>query len=227
MNKNPAPHGCDFFDVDHTIVNGSTGLQSLLTGIELQILPWRTLYSVPKLYLQYNYGSLDTRAATQCIRDLKGIEKTDVQNIGELNYRKRIRSKIFTEAEACIAHRASLGRTIVLLTSSFTHVIEPLARHLCVEHVLANELLYDQDRTSGYLREPFLFGEEKKVQALAFMAVHGFTPQECSFFTDSINDRSLLDIVGEPVAVNPDRRLRKRARAQQWRIEIFRSFRQG
>jgi HAD superfamily hydrolase (TIGR01490 family) len=224
MKEAQTPYGCDFFDVDHTIVDGSTGLQSLVTGIELQILPLNILYSIPKLYLQYNFGSLDIRIAAQCIQDLKGIPKADVLKIGEQNYRKRIQPRIFKDAQACIAQRTASGRMIVFITSSFIHVIQPLALYLNVDHVLANALLYDNDRTSGYLREPFLFGEEKKIQALKFMETHGISPMNCSFYTDSYNDRSLLEIVGEPVVVNPDYRLRKIARTRNWKIETFSEY---
>jgi putative phosphoserine phosphatase / 1-acylglycerol-3-phosphate O-acyltransferase len=224
MKEVHTPKGCDFFDIDHTIVDGSTSLQSLVTGIELQILPLSIMYSIPKLYMQYSFGSLDIRIAAQCIQDLKGLPKADVLKIGEQNYVKRIRPRIFKEAEECIAQRASSGRMIVLITSSFTHVIQPLALHLHTEHVFANALLYDNDRTSGYLKEPFLFGEEKKIQALKFMETHEISPLDCSFFTDSYNDLSLLEIVGEPVAVNPDRRLRKIARARNWKIEKFSEY---
>ncbi|MFA6469716.1 MAG: HAD-IB family hydrolase [Bacteroidota bacterium] len=221
MKETLPSNGCDFFDVDHTIVDGSTSLQSLITGIELQMLPLRILYSIPKIYLQYYFGSLDTSVASRCIKELEGMPKSDLQQIGEQNFRKRIRPKIFKDAELCIAERISSGRKIVLITSSFTHVVEPLAMSLHVEHILANTLVIDRDLTSGYIQEPFLFGIEKKVQALAFMDSHGFLPQECSFFTDSVNDLPLLDIVGEPVVVNPDYRLRKIARERNWKIEKF------
>ncbi|HAP35108.1 MAG TPA: hypothetical protein DCQ28_03885 [Bacteroidetes bacterium] len=224
MKEILAPNGIDFFDVDHTIVDGTTGLQSIVTGIELQILPLSILYSIPKLYLQYNFGSLDIRIAAQCIQALKGIPKADVLKIGTQNFRKRTFPRIFKDAEKCIAQRALSGRMIVLITSSFAHLIQPLASYLHVEHVLSNALLYDNDRTSGYLQEPFLFGGEKKTQALKFMETHGISPLDCSFYTDSYNDLSLLEIVGEPVAVNPDYRLRKIARTRNWKIEKFSEY---
>jgi HAD superfamily hydrolase (TIGR01490 family) len=219
-----APNGIDFFDVDHTIVNGTTGLQSIVTGFELQILPLSILYSIPKLYLQYNFGSLDVRIASQCIQALKGIPKADLLKMGEKNFEKRTRPRIFKDAEKCISQRALAGRIVVLITSSFNHLIQPLASYLHIKHVLTNALLYDNDLTSGYLQEPFLFGEEKKIQALKFMETHKISPLDCSFYTDSYNDLSLLEIVGDPVAVNPDYRLRKIARARNWKIEKFSEY---
>ncbi|MFZ4622144.1 MAG: HAD family hydrolase, partial [Bacteroidota bacterium] len=202
-------------------VDGTTGLQSLLTGIGLKILPLSVLYSVPKLVWQYNYGRFDTGAATKYFRDLAGISKEDVMMIGSVNYRKRVQPAIFREARECIAYRKSLGRTVVFLTSSFSHIVQPLADELKVEHVLSNRLLYENDRTTGFLEEPFIFGEEKRRAALSFMEEYGFSPKDCSFFTDSVNDSSLLEIVGEPVAVNPEPRLRKIACERGWKIERF------
>ncbi len=224
MHNKPVPFGCDFYDVDRTIINGTTGIQSLFTAIGLGILPVRILYTVPKLLWQYNYSTFDIRTAAKYFKDLAGVKKSELVTIGEVNFSARVRPKIYREAAECIAQRKAMGRTAVFLSSSFIHILRPLAEHLDVEHILANEMLVTGDRTTGFLREPFLFGEEKKTQALAFMAARNCAPEDCSFFTDSIHDRSLLEIVGEPVAVNPDRRLRKLAAERGWRIERFKGY---
>lgn len=218
------PNGCDFYDVDRTIIDGTTGIQSLFTAIGLGILPVRILYTLPKLLWQYNYSTFDTRTAAKYFRDLAGVKKSELVTIGEVNFSSRVRPKIFRKAAEHIAERKALGRTAVFLSSSFIHILRPLAEHLQVEHILANELLLSGDRTTGFLREPFLFGDEKKHQALAFMKARNCPPESCSFFTDSIHDHPLLEVIGEPVAVNPDRRLRKLAAERGWRIEQFKEL---
>jgi len=53
-------------------------------------------------------------------------------------------------------------------------------------------------------------------------AERGVELSECAFYSDSMSDRPLLDLVGEPVAVNPDPRLAAHALRQRWRVEDWR-----
>jgi HAD superfamily hydrolase (TIGR01490 family) len=213
--------GYDFFDIDHTIVNASTGLQYALTGIKSGLLSKRILLAVPRLYLQYHFGEMDLQKARRAFREMKGLSRGVVQNLGEINFDKRIRGTIFLEAQQLINSLSTSGRGAVFITSSFHHVVNPLAEFLHVPDVLANSLVYENEITTGAVQEPFLFGIEKKRAALRFLQERNVSPIACSFHTDSINDRSLLEIVGKPVAVNPGWRLRKLAQERKWETVYF------
>jgi phosphoserine phosphatase len=63
-----------------------------------------------------------------------------------------------------------------------------------------------------------MFRGEKRNAVLAWLERTGADPRDCSFYSDSAYDLPLLEAVGRPVAVNPDRRLRRIARARGWEI---------
>ena len=213
--------GYDFFDIDHTVVDGSTGLLFALTGIRTRVLPARIFLSIPRMYWQYHFGAMDIHRARKAFRELEGISKDEIEHLGKLNFEKQVRGKIFTEAEHVIRTLSSSGRRIAFITSSFYHVVQPLADELHVKDVLANSLIYEHGITTGAVGEPFLFGKEKKNRALRFLQERGISPLHCSFYTDSANDISLLEVVGKPVVVNPSRSLRQIALSRNWEIVEF------
>jgi HAD superfamily hydrolase (TIGR01490 family) len=132
-----------------------------------------------------------------------------------------VRRRIYTEARELLAQRKTSGRQVVLATSSLDVIVRPLAEELGVDEVLAASFELAGDRFTGRLGGPPLFGVKKMRAVLEYIRQHGLTPDRCAFFSDSITDLPLLEVVGEPVAVNPDRRLRAVARRRGWRILRF------
>ncbi len=107
----------------------------------------------------------------------------------------------------------------MLLTSSSNYMAERVSQDLHFDGVLCNELEVDPDgfhtgRTVG----PLCFGPGKLTHALAEAERRHASLSECSFFTDSFSDLSVLEKVGRAVAVNPDRRLERTAKKRGWEI---------
>ena len=70
---------------------------------------------------------------------------------------------------------------------------------------------------------PIPYGENKRVLAEACAARVGAVLRDCTFYSDGISDRPLLEAVGHPVAVNPDPRLRRIARHHGWPVVRWRA----
>ena len=214
--------GIDFFDVDHTIVDSSTSLQFLWTGIRLGHFSPTTFLSVPLFLWQYYLSELDMNKVQRAMRGFGGFTDEELVHLGNLNFEHNIRPRIFDESELLFKSLKEQGRKLCFVTSSFFHAIQPLADHLQVNYVLANRMKYKDGRTSGEFQEPFLFGNEKKHQALSLIKQLHYSPEQCSFYTDSINDLALLEVIGTPVVVNPDKKLKRRATERGWKILSFR-----
>jgi HAD superfamily hydrolase (TIGR01490 family) len=214
--------GIDFFDVDRTVIDGASGVQFIITAIQQGILSSRILLSIPKFYWQYRFGEMDFNAMQQSFEGLKGISREVIFKIGVLNFENRLKNRIFGDAENMIKNLHSSGRKIAFVTSSFNHVVQPLAQYLSIDFVLSNSMEYKDGTTTGFFHKPFLFGEQKKYQTLELIHRQGVTPENCSFYSDSITDLPLLEAVGKPVAVNADAKLKKVAEERGWQIVRFR-----
>jgi phosphoserine phosphatase len=91
---------------------------------------------------------------------------------------------------------------------------------LKIEHVVSTVFEVDERGCfTGRAVQPLCLGEGKVTRARVLAEAHGFRFEDATFYSDSISDLPLLERVGEPVAVNPDPRLRRVAERRGWRIE--------
>ncbi len=144
--------------------------------------------------------------------------KSDVQDC----YREVIEPRCFGQAVACIdAHRAA-GLQVVLVTGSIDFIVEPLARRLRVTDVVAPSLVESDGRFTGELNGPPIGDEEKARRIRGFAKARDIDLSLSHAYGDSIADLPMLEQVGHPRVVNPDRALaavpeRKGWPTRQWR----------
>ena len=96
-----------------------------------------------------------------------------------------------------------------------------MARELGIDHVVCSELEVVDGRFTGQPVEPLCYGEGKITRARVLLDEYGIGFDKVSFFSDSITDLPLLAEVDVPVAVNPDRRLLRAARARGWQVQSW------
>ncbi len=118
-------------------------------------------------------------------------------------------------------HRSE-GRRVYIVSSSPEEVVRPLARHFGVSGVIATRAEVDEeDRYTGRLAF-YAYGPQK-AEALADLAERAGIDLSRSYaYSDSVTDLPMLEAVGNPVAVNPDKELRREAEERGWQIRDFR-----
>ncbi len=109
---------------------------------------------------------------------------------------------------------------VVLISASTQFAVQPVAEHLHVDF-LCTRLIDRDDELTGEVVDPPCYGAGKVVWAQRYAAEHGAALSDTYLYTDSHSDQPLLDVVGHPIAVNPDARLRRLARRRGWPIEMF------
>jgi HAD superfamily hydrolase (TIGR01490 family) len=211
----------DFFDVDHTIIRGSSGPLFLVKGVQHGLFPALTLAYIPYFFLRYYVGSLNAHSRDWHFSVLTGQSRQALEEVSRANFEK-LKALIYPGARSLIEQLKAAGRRVVLATSSLDLVVLPLAEHLGIKEVIATSLEFESGRCTGRLAEGPLLKEKKREKVYDFIRAHGGGWQDCAFYSDSINDISLLESVADPVAVNPDLRLRRVARKRGWRVLKFR-----
>jgi phosphoserine phosphatase len=88
--------------------------------------------------------------------------------------------------------------------------------------VICSELEIDLEGCfTGQIVEPLCYGPGKIERTLKVAERVGFRLDEASFYSDSITDLPLLEVVKAPIVINPDRRLRRIAVKRGWPIEAW------
>jgi HAD superfamily hydrolase (TIGR01490 family) len=207
-----------FFDVDHTITRGSTGRRFALAAARRGVIRLRNLAFLPFNYAAYRFGKGGTSFFEGEFPGIKGVEKGLLENISREVFERKTGKALRPELLELIASIKADGGSVVLATSSLDFIVRPLAELIGADAVLASVLEYEGGRCTGRLDGAALFGPAKRDAVLAYASARGVALADCAFYSDSIHDLPLLLEVGRPVAVAPDRRLRKEAALRGWDI---------
>ncbi len=127
---------------------------------------------------------------------------------------------VYDEAVSLIEEHKLAGRDIVIVSTSGTEVVEPIGAMLGADRVVATRLEIVDGKYTGEI-EYYAYAEEKARAIEDLAAERGYRLDECFAYSDSITDVHMLEVVGHPFAVNPDRDLRKVAASRGWPILVF------
>jgi HAD superfamily hydrolase (TIGR01490 family) len=214
-----------FFDLDKTVISKSSSLalsrpffraglvsrSALLRGIYAQIV---------YLMLGADEKRME-RAKDGMLALTKGWDRDEVEEVVREAIEDVVDPYIYQEALDLIALHRALGRQVYIVSSSPQEVVRPLAERLGVDHVIATRAEIEDGKYTGKLE--FYCYREKKAEAIAEVAKSEGIDLEHSYaYSDSATDLPMLETVGNPVAVNPDRELRKIAQQRGWKIRDFR-----
>ena len=210
------------FDVDHTLVNGSSGRHFIVSSIKEGVLPFSVLLSIPFIYLRYRLGRLKPSHINRELPQVKGVDRPTLDRIAEITYRKRLEPAIFDDAEKFLEELRNDNQEIAIATSSVDIIIAPLAERLKISTIISSSMEFDEENlcTGRFVDAP-IFGETKRIKVEGFLKERGIDPESCAFYSDSVYDLPLLEAIGKPVAVNPDYMLKRHAKQAGWEIKAF------
>jgi HAD superfamily hydrolase (TIGR01490 family) len=206
-----------FFDVDETIVRGNS---ARLYAMEA----WRrgdlTLWTSARLIwwaLLYRVGLLPMRGwMHRASRVLAGVDEARFAESARDLFRESMGRRLDPAVLERIVHHQDEGHHLVLLTATLRQVVIPLLERLGFHDILSNELIYEDGKILGGFVEPLCYGVGKVVRARDYLEKVGASFEESYFYSDSIADLPMLEAVGHPVVVNPEKALIEIARNRGW-----------
>ena len=214
------PQSAAFFDVDGTIVKTTIAHYYAYFRYRRLPLPVAPIWFVGYLAKCGYYSVLDkinrSRMNVIFYRSYRGMNSDAVKALSGDCFQKVMGPRRFQEAEACLSQHREEGRSIVLVTGSIDFIIKPLADRIGADHVLAPSLLEENGRFTGELSGPPVGDEEKALRIQEFARTHDVDLTASYGYGDSIADLPMLESVGFPVAVNPDKSLEATAIERGW-----------
>lgn len=209
-----------FFDVDKTIlaVNSSAGW--LKREVRSGHLGYWDAFRAAFWLALYGLGfSGIEKVIVDLSKKQRGIRASSIAERAERFWGEEVRFLIRAGARAVIEQHRARGDKIVLLTTAPSYLTACVAAELGATDYLCNCLEVVDGVFTGRMQQPLCFGAGKVAHATAYAAREGDSLAACTFYTDSYSDLPMLAAVGIPVAVHPDRRLRRFAQQRGWRIE--------
>jgi HAD superfamily hydrolase (TIGR01490 family) len=214
-----------FFDLDKTIISKSSSLALSRPMYRAGLVTRGQLVRGAYAQLVYALVGADEKKMDRLKEGMlqltKGWDREEVEQLVEDVLIDVIDPFVYQEAlDLMELHRAE-GRAIYIVSSSPEEVVRPLARHFGVAGVLATRARIVDGKYTGDL-EFYCYGEAKAEAIRELAAERGIDLDSSYAYTDAATDLPMLQAVGHPIAVNPDRDLRKEAEASEWEIRVFR-----
>lgn len=215
-----------FFDLDKTIIATSSAhalgkeflSQGVITPLEaFQISLAKTVFMVAG----QSSDSMDT-SRDQLASTIAGMPVEQIREIADHTIHSVIIPTIYSEARELISFHKEAGHDVIIVSASATDLVEPIAKKLGADSVIATELEVVDGTYTGTVLS-FNKGPEKAAAIHQLATTKGYDLAASYAYSDSATDLPMLESVGHPVAVNPDRVLRRTAVANEWEIRTFKN----
>src|SRR5204863_9648559 len=151
----------------------------------------------------------------------KGWEQTKVRQIVEETLEEVVEPIVYDEALDLINEHKAAGRLVFIVSASPEEIVAPLSRYLGVDAYLATRSTIDDEGRYAGTTEFYCYGPNKAEAMEAIAATNGISLADSYAYSDSATDIPMLEVVGHPVAVNPDRELQRAAREHEWEVRTF------
>lgn len=209
-----------FFDLDLTLLGRNSGRMWVRAELRGGHIGFRDAARAGVWLLRYHLGSAElTGPMLEAIATLEGVPEQVIRDRSHAFYDQEVAHLVRPRAAQVLAAHRQAGDRLVLLTGSSSYIAERAAAQLGLDEVLCTRFEVGEDgRFTGRPAGPVAYGAGKLALAEALLEREGLGFEACSFYTDSYSDLPVLERVGRPVAVNPDPRLRRHARAAGWEL---------
>lgn len=227
----PAPHAAAFFDVDNTMLQGASmfhlarGLyrRKFFTTAEI------TRKALAQLRFRLHGETPDSvaNARSAALAFIAGHRVAEVRILVEEIFDELMADRIWPGTRALAQQHLDTGERVWLVTAAPVEVARLLARRLGLTGALGTVAAERDGIYTGELVGDILHGPAKAEAVRALAAHEGLNLASCAAYSDSVNDLPMLELVGNPCAINPDSRLRRHAEVAGWRIRDYRTGRKA
>lgn len=213
-----------FFDLDKTVIAKSSTLAFSKPFFDQGLLNRRAV--LKSTYAQFlflmsgaDHDQMD-RMRNYVTNMCTGWDVEQIKSIVGETLHDIVDPLVFAEAAELIADHKLCGRDVVVVSASGEEIVAPIARALGATHAMATRMVVEDGRYTGEIAF-YCYGEGKVEAIRALAASEGYALDHCYAYSDSITDIPMLEAVGHPTAVNPDRALRKEAIGREWPVLTF------
>ncbi|WP_298454626.1 HAD family phosphatase [uncultured Cellulomonas sp.] len=227
----PGPRIAAFFDVDNTIIRGASAFHLARGLFERGFFRPRDILWAAVMNARYQLFGENTEQIDEirssALSIMTGHSVAEVVAIGEEVYDQVMELRIFPGTRALLDEHLAAGHQVWLVTATPVEIGEVIARRLGATGCVGTVAEHRGGFYTGRLVGDLLHGKAKASAVRALAERDGIDLAASYAYGDSANDVAVLSSVGHACAINPDKRLRRHARAAGWPIRDVRGRRRA
>jgi HAD superfamily hydrolase (TIGR01490 family) len=214
-----------FFDLDKTIIATSSVFAFNKSFLGEGLLSRRSIIDLAYTQLAYSLSDADDDQMVKVRQAMatatKGWEPAEVERIATEALTETVSPTVYAEAQELLAEHRALGHDLVIVSASGEELVAPIARMLGVDHYAGTRMALDAEGRYGGSIEFYCQGTGKAEAIRGFADRYGYDLDGSYAYSDSSTDMPMLELVGHPTVINPDRALRREALSRGWPILTF------
>lgn len=213
-----------FFDLDKTVIAKSSTLAFSRPFFQEGLINRRAVLKSAYAQFMFMLAGADADQMDRMRSHITALcadwDVEQVRSIVDETLHDIVDPLVYKEATELIAEHRARGNDVVVVSASGEEVVTPIAKMIGATHSVGSRMVVRDGRYTGDIAF-YCYGEQKAVAATEFAAKYGYDLTECFAYSDSVTDLPLLEVVGHPTVVNPDRALRKAAVLRGWPVLSF------
>lgn len=213
-----------FFDLDRTLMSGSSAFYFARVMYREGMLPVPRLVADSLRSIVFRlFGASEEQSDALKDRILASVAGTNAETFQRLVtiVVEQLLPCIRPEAQALLDMHAEAGRDVYIISASPVEIVSELAQAIDITGGLGTCSEIVDGVYTGRLAAPFCYGEGKADLIRKLVAEQGYDLGVCYAYSDSGSDLPMMQLVGHPVAVNPDRSLMSVAHRRGWPVVEF------
>jgi HAD superfamily hydrolase (TIGR01490 family) len=207
-----------FFDLDHTILSISSGQIMFKSSYEHGIIGRADIVKAIFINFLYRSGMMSPEGAIErwlmCYRGMSDEMFAPIT----ADWAEELKRFIREDARKEVKLHANNGARTVILSASTTAFCEQTKKVLGMDDIICTELEVIDGIFTGKMKGRYCYGPEKLVRARQYCRERGLSMEDSFYYADSIADLPVMEAVGTPVCVTPDKRLEREALKRGWKI---------
>ncbi|SHE72984.1 HAD family hydrolase [Streptoalloteichus hindustanus] len=228
VSSDPAPatggRVAAFFDLDKTVIAKSSTLAFSRPFLQEGLINRRAVLKSAYAQFVFMLAGADADQTDRMRAHLTslcaGWDVEQVRSVVEETLHDIVDPLVYKEAAQLVAEHREQGHDVVVVSSSGEEIVAPIAQMVGATHSVGTRMVVENGRYTGGV-DFYCHGEGKADAIRELAAERGYDLAGCHAYSDSAVDLPLLEAVGHPTAVNPDRGLRKVAVQRGWPVLAF------
>ncbi len=229
------PHDAEaaaFFDIDNTLIQGSSLVELALGLARMRYFRLRDVGPVLFKQLRFRLSGSEHagdmhRGREQALEFVRGRKVSVLLKLCDEIVSRSIAQKSYAETIDLAQMHLAAGQQVWLVSATPVQIGQTLAKHFGFTGALGTVAEEEDGVFTGRLVGDVLHGPGKQHAVAALAAFQGLDLEQCTAYSDSINDIPMLSMVGTAVAINPDAKLKKEAARRGWVVRDYRSMRRA
>ncbi len=226
------PVSAAFFDVDNTVMQGAS-IFHLMRGLHRRkFFTTRDILGAAWKQAYFRVVGVEdpdhvAGARSSALSFIAGHTVTELEELGEAIFDEAMAHRIWPGTRALAQLHLDQGQRVWLVTAAPIEIASIIASRLGLTGAMGTVAEHVDGVYTGKLVGDLLHGPAKGEAIKALAARENLDLQKCSAYSDSWNDLPMLMLVGDPCAINPDAKLRAKAKQMGWRVRDYRTGRKA